>query len=210
MSNRENMSISEQERILLKETNNLSVNKLAKDIPTLISRLQIDNVNSLNIIQTEQDNYLESDQNQNSNDENQASQIESAILNSSEPINLNEIEEIMVNGERGIWANKEESLNWRGIMPLSEYKINEDDNPQIIKKKNKQNLVYHQEVAIRYLRPPTPPPPGPIIIQQEANMSIPPAPPLVIRQQPPKPATPPPLVIREAPPSPPVQIGNKN
>lgn len=215
MFNRENMSLTEQERMLFKETNRLPINTLAQNIPPLDmfspvnSRLQIDKINSFNSIQIEKDNYFKSEQNQNSKEENNVSQIESAILKSSEPIDLNEIEEIMVNGEKGVWANKAESLNWRGTLPLSEYKINEDENPQIIRKKNRQNLVYHQEVAIRYLRPPTPPPPGPIIIQQEADLSLPPAPPLVIRQQPPKPPTPPPLVIREAPPSPPVQIGKK-
>jgi hypothetical protein len=138
----------------------------------------------------------------------QLSEIESAILRSTMPLDMNETEEITVNGERGILLNKNEIANWRGI-PLSQYAINDDPNPEIIRKQTDQKLTYHQEVAIRYLRPPTPPAPGEIIIQQEGNSFIPPAPPLVIRQQPPRPTTPPPLVVREAPPPPPPPIGRK-
>lgn len=112
---------------------------------------------------------------------NVLSEIEAAILRSSVPIDVNETEEITVNGERGIWANKHESLNFRGVIPISHYTINDDPNPEIIRKKTDQKLVYQQEVAIRYLRPPTPPPPGEILIQQEPNILTPPAPPLVIR-----------------------------
>ncbi|RMZ99412.1 hypothetical protein BpHYR1_046756, partial [Brachionus plicatilis] len=36
------------------------------------------------------------------------SEIEQAILRSSDPISVNESEEITVNGQRGIWANKAE------------------------------------------------------------------------------------------------------
>ena len=70
-------------------------------------------------------------------------------------------------------------------------------------------MQYIQELAIRYLRPPTPPAPGEIIITQERNILPAPAPPLVIRQQPPRPSTPEPLIIREAPPQAPQPIGRK-
>jgi hypothetical protein len=66
-------------------------------------------------------------------------------------------------------------------------------------------LQKKKELAIRYLRPPTPPAPGEILISQECNTLTPPAPPLILRQQPPRPCTPEPLVIREAPPKPPSQ-----
>lgn len=112
---------------------------------------------------------------------NVLSEVEAAILRSTVPIDVNETEEITVNGERGIWANKTETLNFRGVIPISHYAINDDPNPEIIRKKTDQKLVYQQEVAIRYLRPPTPPPPGEILIQQEPNILTPPAPPLVIR-----------------------------
>ncbi|CAF0921745.1 unnamed protein product [Brachionus calyciflorus] len=137
------------------------------------------------------------------------SEIEQAILRSQEPIKIDENEEITVLGERGIWANKSEVINWKGIIPIGDYSINEDSNPEIITKRTNQSLTYLQELAIRYLRPPTPPAPGEIIIQQEANTLTQPAPPLILRQQPLRPSTPEPLVIREAPPKPPAQIGRK-
>ncbi|RNA22290.1 hypothetical protein BpHYR1_026731 [Brachionus plicatilis] len=135
------------------------------------------------------------------------SQIEQAILRSNEPISIGETEEISVNGHRGIWANKSEVINWQG--DLAKYDINEDTNPAILNKKTSQTLDYVQELAIRYLRPPTPPAPGEIIINQLPNEVTPPAPPLIIRQQPARPLTPEPLIIREAPPAPPAQVGRK-
>jgi len=137
------------------------------------------------------------------------SEIEQAILRSADPITINESEEITVNGLRGIWANRAEVVNWRGAIPITQYLINEDSNPELITKRSVQLLEYIQELAIRYLRPPTPPAPGEIIIQQQANMLTAPAPPLIIRQQPARPATPEPLVVREAPPQPPAQVGRK-
>jgi hypothetical protein len=89
------------------------------------------------------------------------------------------------------------------------YKINFDPNPQIIRKHANDAVTYKQEVAVRYLRPPTPPPPGPLIIKEVRNPALPPAPPIVIRQRPPRPATPPPLIIRERPPQPPPQLAPK-
>lgn len=89
------------------------------------------------------------------------------------------------------------------------YKINFDPNPQIIRKHATDAVTYKQEVAVRYLRPPTPPPPGPLIIKEVRNPALPAAPPIVIRQRPPRPATPPPLIIRERPPQPPVQLAPK-
>lgn len=216
-----NMSITDQERILLSELNRSPVDQVAQDLVLMDilnstgSRITIDNVNSLNqshINQLRQNirqsvDVLTIPIKQNSNNENFQSDVESAILKSSEPIPLNETEEIVFNGEKGILANKSEIVNWKGNLPLSEYRINDDPNPEIIRKKTNQSVLYNQEIAIRYLRPPTPPPPGPILIQQEPNISLPPAPPLVIRQQPARPSTPPPLVIREAPPPPPPQVG---
>jgi len=89
------------------------------------------------------------------------------------------------------------------------YKINFDPSPQIIRKHANDAVTYKQEVAVRYLRPPTPPPPGPLIIKEVRNPALPAAPPIVIRQRPPRPATPPPLIIRERPPQPPTQLAPK-
>ena len=137
------------------------------------------------------------------------SAIESEMLSSSEPIASAESEIIEVNGSRGIWMNKSEVANWQGEIPITQYLINNDANPEIITKRSQQVLEYVQEMAIRYLRPPTPPAPGEIMITQEANKLTPPAPPLVMRQLPARPITPEPLVIREAPPQPPPAIGRK-
>jgi hypothetical protein len=142
---------------------------------------------------------------------NQLSKIEELLLKSQEPVEFdnNNNEEIEVLGHKGIWLNKNESLSWKGEVPLCNYEINQDWEPDFIYKKPKSELKYVQELAIRYLRPPTPPAPGDIVITQEPNKLTSPAPPLVIRQQPARPITPEPLVIREAPPQPPPAIGRK-
>ena len=138
------------------------------------------------------------------------SQIENAILGAQgEPLNINENQEITVLGNRGIFANRSEVMGWKGIIPIEQYQVNEDANPEVMNKKVTTKLEYIQELAIRYLRPPTPPAPGEIVVQQEGNTLTPPAPPLVVRQVPPRPDTPEPLILREAPPQPPQPIGRK-
>lgn len=42
------------------------------------------------------------------------SQMESTILRSKMPIEIEESEEITVLGQRGIWANKAEQAGWTG------------------------------------------------------------------------------------------------
>jgi hypothetical protein len=74
--------------------------------------------------------------------------------------------------------------------------INQDANPIRILKPTNQNVVYKQQVNIRYLQPPTPPPQAPIIIR-EKHLPQSQQPPIVIRQTEPLAPTPPPLVIRE-------------
>jgi hypothetical protein len=139
--------------------------------------------------------------------------LETLILRSQVPIEINEIEQITINNQCGIWASKNEEINWKldniSKIPLHKYPINDDPTPEIIKKKLNKQIEYVQEMAVRYLRPPTPPQPGEIIIKQEQNKQTPPAPPLIIRQQPARPSTPEPLIIRESPPKPPAPIGRK-
>jgi len=137
------------------------------------------------------------------------SQIEQMILRSTNPIDISETEELTVIGQRGIWMNKAEVNAWRGDIAISEYRIHEDANPQIINKRVEQQIEYVQELAIRYLRPPTPPVPGEIVISMESDIQTGPAPPLIIRQQPARASTPEPLVVREAPPQPPQPVGPK-
>jgi hypothetical protein len=132
-----------------------------------------------------------------------------SVLTSTEPIDVSNPETISVQGQSGLLLNKTDFTGFQGPITLDQYPINEDQNPDIIQKISNKQLIYTQEIAIRYLRPPTPPPPGDILIIQEKNIPVPPAPPIVLRQQPPRPDTPPPLVIREAPPKPPCQITKK-
>lgn len=135
------------------------------------------------------------------------SQIEQEILSSSKPINVKGSKEITVNGERGIWINKDESDNWRGEISIDKYKINEDRHPKVITKRNNERVEYTQEIGVRYLKPPS----GrgaQIVVTQEEDTSVGPAPPIIIRQEAHRPATPEPLVVREEPPKIPV-VGSK-
>jgi hypothetical protein len=75
------------------------------------------------------------------------SNLERDIMNSSEPLHINEIEEIDFGGLRGFWINKAESQRWTGEMPLNEYQVNEDPNPEIITKQTNQTLEYVQELG---------------------------------------------------------------
>jgi DnaJ-class molecular chaperone len=92
------------------------------------------------------------------------SKVEEAILKSTEPITINETKEITANKERGLWANRCEVCTWKGDLPIQEYPINEDNCPELIKKKSCKRVEYNQEIAIRYLKPPSPAAPGDIII----------------------------------------------
>lgn len=137
------------------------------------------------------------------------SEIEKSILRSQVPITISEAEEISILGQHGIWLNKKESDNWKGEVPLSQYPINMDSDPEILTKKSQQNIEYVEQYLVRYLRPPTPPGPGEILIQQQNNILTPPAPPIIIRQQPLRSKTPEPLIIRERPPKIPSPSGSK-
>ena len=120
--------------------------------------------------------------------------IAESILRSPEPININENEEITVQGHRGVWANKSEVLNWNGPVPINQYRLNDDPHPEIIHKSISQPVEYTQDIQVKYLRPPTPPPPGDLIIKQEGGVALPPAPPQIIRQHAARPITPEPIV----------------
>ena len=51
--------------------------------------------------------------------------IEENVLTATEPVHTDEIDELEVFGERGIWLNKSEEINWKGELPLSAYPLNE-------------------------------------------------------------------------------------
>jgi len=76
----------------------------------------------------------------------QFNDMASAILHSLNPIKIDETQEVTYGGERGIWANREEVLSWRGERPISEYPLNYDMNPEVIKKKSTHLLKYVQGI----------------------------------------------------------------
>jgi len=127
------------------------------------------------------------------------SRVEQAIINSTAPLSLPENEVIEVAGHRGVWANKEEVLNWKGPAPISQYKINYDPSPEVVRKTFNQPIEYNQDISVKYLRPPTPNA-GDIVIRQENRQVSVPAPPTVLRVPGERPVTPPPVIVREAPP----------
>jgi hypothetical protein len=96
-------------------------------------------------------------------------EIEAAILRSKEPLEIDESVQVTVNGHSGILVNKCELDNWNGPLPLNKYPINQDDQPEVITKRSSQQIEYIKELAIRYLKPPTPVQPGEIIIKQLPN-----------------------------------------
>ena len=185
-----------------------SVSRIAQDLLEL-QRASRKNINQTMDSAVFSQSFNHTQNHHSNSNHDYISNIEAAILKSSFPLETDETEEISVDGQRGLWINKFESTHWKGLMPIDEYPINQDTNPEIINKRSVQNLEYVQELAIRYLRPPTPPSPGEIIINQLPNNITAPAPPLIIRQQPARPITPEPMIIREAPPAAPVPVGRK-
>lgn len=128
-----------------------------------------------------------------------ANRIEEALLKSTAPLQVNESELTNIDGHRGILLNKAEILNWHGPVPLEQYRLNHDPNPEVIRRQLNQPIEYNQDISVRYLRPPTPVTGELIIRQEQESVSIP-APPVIIRKIGDRAATPPPIVIREVPP----------
>jgi hypothetical protein len=108
--------------------------------------------------------------------------IEQAIRNASVPIASNETEEVNALGYHGVLLNRAQVQGWNGPVPINQYKLNNDPNPEVITKVSGQPVEYNQDIQVRYLRPPTPAPHGDIIIRQTQNTVHQPAPPLIIRQ----------------------------
>jgi hypothetical protein len=59
--------------------------------------------------------------------------------------------------------------NLNSVENYDDIELNNDPSPIVIKKKNDENIVYKQNVFIRWLQPPTPPPPAPIISKNNLN-----------------------------------------
>lgn len=127
--------------------------------------------------------------------------IEHAIRTATVPIASNETEEATALGYRGILLNRAQLSNWNGSVPINQYKLNNDSNPEVITKVSAQPVEYDQDIQVRYLRPPTPQPHGDLIIKEQPTTVHPVAPPLIIRQIARAPDTPEILVIREHPPA---------
>ena len=113
---------------------------------------------------------------------NDHNNFEQAIRNASVPIASNETEEVNALGFRGVLLNRAQVQGWNGPVPINQYKLNNDPNPEVMTKVSGQPVEYNQDIQVRYLRPPTPAPHGDIIIRQTQNTVHQPAPPLIIRQ----------------------------
>ena len=112
------------------------------DLPSDVS-----NRIALDLLTLAKDSYQQQQQQQDDDGHQSVytqSQVETNILNSREPIDIDESDEIEIFGERGIWANKTESIKWRGVLPLSEYPINHDTQPEVITKRSRKNVEYVQ------------------------------------------------------------------
>lgn len=135
-----------------------------------------------------------------------SSEIERAIHTSNRPIEPEEAEfiEIPELGIKGFWINKSETEKWKGgEVPLSDYKINLDSNPEVIPLKYAGCVERIEAKAVKFLKPLQIQPPGDLVITQLPDYQPPEAPPIIVRQLAPEHCDPKPQVIRERPPVPP-------
>ena len=133
------------------------------------------------------------------------SEIEQALIHSKQPLDNIAARDIVQAGHiRGIYLNKQEVDRWRGPIPIEQYCLYDDPNPEVIRKRFNK-VRYTQECSVKYLNPPPAPKPGDLIIR-ERQSTLQPAPPLIVRQEGERSSTPPPQVYREAPPCPPPRI----
>jgi hypothetical protein len=151
----------------------------------------------------------------NATNTNYKSEIERNIQNSTIPIEFEHEDsippELLELGIKGIWINKSESDNWTpGKVPLSQYKLQIDPQPRIVKLNYPKCIERIEAKAVKFLRPPTPPPPGDIVITQLPDYQPPEAPPIIIRQLAEDHCDPKPKIIRERPPTPPEVLESKN
>lgn len=102
----------------------------------------------------------------------QTNKIKIAFVHSVESLDLNMTTEITDSLElEDVWANKSEISNWIGPIPISEYPINVDPNPIIIKKEFRKKFESRRKVHVKYLEPTTKlGRPGDIVINQEQGI----------------------------------------
>lgn len=170
----------------------------------------INNLEKINLNKSTSSDYLnkvldelKASRDHHSHKETSSTSFNSSNINNANNTDLDEDESRMkVVSANDIIKKSYDNLNVDNeVEKYNNVPLNEDPDPIIIKKENNEQVVYKQNVFIRWLQPPTPPPPAPIIIRevQEPQEQLPP---LVIYKQAPRAATPPPLVIRERPPTP--------
>jgi hypothetical protein len=137
------------------------------------------------------------------------SRITEQVLNAKTPFPVNEtaLQTVRINGTEitGIWVNRDECLNWRGPIPLDQYRIN-TDSATVIRKQATHSYDATQNISVRYLKPPPLQAPGDLIIREEGNVQLPAAPPIIIRQQAAAVRATAPLIYREKPPRPPAPV----
>jgi hypothetical protein len=82
-----------------------------------------------------------------------ASEIERQLLNAAQPLHsLSTRETISAGGFSGLYLNRHEANEWRGPVPVDEYPINQDPNPEVIRK-HIEKVHYEQVCATRWLNP---------------------------------------------------------
>ncbi len=131
--------------------------------------------------------------------------VETLLRNAQTPVQFpNARRQVQAGQYNGVQLNDEEEQQFQGPLSLSQYQINQDPNPEVLRKRLGP-VKYQQEVAVRHLRPPTPPAPGRLIIK-ERRAQLPPAPAIVLRQEGQRAQSPCPIVYREQPPKAPSPV----
>lgn len=136
--------------------------------------------------------------------------IENKIITSTKtPIEIKHNVTTNVFGRQGLWVNKDEVESWRGPKPITDYVLNQDPCPELIRNKlDSSPIEYYQDISVKYLKPPGPnSPQGDLVIKQKDDILISPAPAHIVRiLAAPRPPTPPPVFIREQPPKKPLHF----
>jgi hypothetical protein len=133
------------------------------------------------------------------------SNVETLLRNAQTPVQFpNARRQVQAAQHSGVQLNEEEEQQFHGPVPLSKYQINQDPNPEVIRKKLKPVKV-QQEIAVKFLNPPPAPKPGDLIIRERVSQ-LPPAPPVVLRSEGQRAQTPSPIVYREQPPKAPSPV----
>lgn len=136
------------------------------------------------------------------------SSIEDQIRRGGRPIQLPN-DASFVKNAGGYLLNENETINWRGNRPISEYSINNDKNPDIVQLKYDKCVDKVKRSDYKYLQPPKVPT-GKIEIIKKADQVAEQAPPMIIRiPAATRASTPPPVIHRERPPTPPAVLNER-